>query len=69
MSTGQRVVTMVGYENLIALVQVNGVPTQEVQNMRVKVIDTKAFFKVLYEIDLAITPGQLLQWIGFSEEG
>lgn len=57
MSTGQRVVSMVGYENLIAVVCVNGVPTQEVQNMKVKVIDTKNFFKVLYESDLALTPG------------
>jgi hypothetical protein len=30
MSTGQRVLSMVGYENLLAVVQLNGVPTQEV---------------------------------------
>lgn len=32
-------------------------------------IDTKNFYKVLYETDMALSPGHLLQWIGFSEEG
>jgi len=32
-------------------------------------IDTKNFYKVLYEIDLPLSPGSLLQWIGFSDEG
>jgi len=69
MSTSQHVVSMLGYENLLALVVSNGVPCMETQNMRLRVIDVKNYFKVLYETEFPLTPGSALQWIGFSDEG
>jgi len=68
-SMPMRVITMCGYENLLAIVYCLSAPIFGNQRLSVKVIDVLDDCNVLLEVPLPLSPMSTLKWIGFSEEG
>lgn len=63
------VITMAGYENLLAIVYHGGLPIFGQQNICCKIIDCSDQFKCIYDGQFPVTNGSQLKWVGFSEEG
>jgi len=63
------VVTMCGYENLLAIIYHNSVPILGNQRMNIRLLDMKNNYECLLDTPLALSTSCLLKWIGFSEEG
>ena len=69
-SVGHPVVTMAGYENLLAIVYHGGSSFMGSQCLRLRVMTVGTRdCRVLMDTDCAITPCSELKWFGFSEEG
>lgn len=62
------VVTMAGYENLLAIVYHAGLPLYDQQNLKCKIIDTNSYKVVLDDI-CPISRRSTMTWFGFSDEG
>lgn len=63
------VITMTGYENLLAIVYHGGLPIFGQQNICCKIIDCQDQFKCVYDGQFPVSNGSQLKWVGFSEEG
>lgn len=61
-------VTMAGYENLLAIVYHAGLPIFDQQNLKCKVIDTNTY-KVVLDDHCPISRRSNMTWFGFSDEG
>ena len=61
---------MAGYENFMAVIYHSGPSFLGCQSLRVKIMNMETRdCRVLIDADCAITPGSVLTWMGFSEEG
>lgn len=65
---GSMLVSMAGYENLLAIVYHSGLPIYEHQQLTVKIIDCNSR-KTIYEGLCPLSRLSRLSWFGFSEEG
>ena len=73
MSYGTPFVTLVAYENLLAVVYHAGPSVYGCQALKVKIIDMtstgKNAFAIIQDIECPVSRYSNLVWIGFSEEG
>ena len=61
---------MLGYENFLAVVYHSGPAFLGCQCLRLKIMNMATRdCRLLIDADCAITPGSILTWAGFSEEG
>lgn len=65
---GLQIVTMAGYENLLAIIYHAGLPLYDSQNLKCKIIDTKTY-KTIHNGNCPVSNKSELTWVGFSEEG
>jgi len=63
------VVTMCGFENLLAVVYHSGVPIKGNQRLAVKIYEIGHTCDCTLDISVPLSPGSTLKWAGFSEEG
>lgn len=68
LSQSSMVVTMAGYENLLAIVYHSGLPIYEFQQLKCKIIDTNNF-KTIYDGQCPVSKSSNISWFGFSDEG
>ncbi len=68
-STATPVVTMCGYEDLLAIVSHHSVPVLGNQQLNLRVLDAKQNCETVLETAVPLSPESTLKWIGFSEEG
>ena len=62
--------TMVGYENLLAIVYHSGPSVYGCQALKVKIIEmSNKTYNIISDIECPITRYSNLTWIGYSEEG
>ena len=67
---GTSIVTMVGYENFLAIIYHAGPAFLGSQAMRIKIINmTTRDYRILIDAECPASPASLLTWVGFSEEG
>ena len=67
---GTSIVTMVGYENFLAVIYHAGPAFLTCQTMRVKIINMQTRdYKTLIDVECPASPNCILNWAGFSEEG
>ena len=67
---GTQLVTMVGYENFLAVVYHAGPAFLASQSMRVKIINMATRdYKTMIDVECPISPNSIMTWAGFSEEG
>ena len=69
MSNSNPVVAMVAYENLLCVISHSGLPMLESQNLRMKIIDVTKNFAKITESEVPLSPGSIMTWANFSEEG
>eukprot|EP00826_Nyctotherus_ovalis_P017650 TRINITY_DN1520_c0_g1_i9.p1 TRINITY_DN1520_c0_g1~~TRINITY_DN1520_c0_g1_i9.p1 ORF type:complete len:676 (+),score=210.29 TRINITY_DN1520_c0_g1_i9:102-2129(+) len=62
-------VTMCGYENLLAIVYHQSAPLSGSQRMGVRMVDVKDDLRVVLDAPVALSSEATIKWIGFSEEG
>jgi len=67
-SQSQLVVTMAGYENLLAVVYHAGLPIFDQQQLRCKIIDCSNF-RTVFDGQCPCSRNSQLTWVGFSEAG
>ncbi len=63
------VVTMCGYENLLAIVYHHSVPILGNQRLNVRIVDTRGGYEPLLDVPVPLCTDSYLKWIGFSDEG
>lgn len=68
-SQGAPVVTMAGYENLLAIVYHQGPPVHGIQSTRMKVLDLNKSLSTIADTDFPISRYSKLIWLDFSREG
>jgi hypothetical protein len=67
---GTPVVSMTGYENLLAIVSHNGPPVYGMQTMRLKVINMDdRDYRTVVETECPVSKDSYIVWMGFTEEG
>ena len=68
LSQGTPVVSMSGYENLLAIVCHGGPPVYGCQSYRLKVVNMESY-AVVVDTDCPVSRDAVINWLGFSEEG
>ena len=62
-------ISIIGYENLLAFVFLEGVPLLGCQTLKMRIIDVENNLEIMKEVNVPLTPNCKLTWIGFTEEG
>lgn len=77
LSQSSQIVTMVGYENLLAITYHDGLPIYDSQQIKMKIINcgglkmghSDTLYQTLYEGQCPVSKRSSISWMGFSEEG
>jgi hypothetical protein len=62
------VISMTGYENLLAIFYHAGLPIMGHQQIKCRIIDTNSF-KTIFDDFAAVSQSSDINWVGFSDEG
>lgn len=64
-----QVICMAGYENHLAYVYHSSLPLFNNQSLRIKILNSNAYFNEIYDGVLPLSPEASLTWFGYSEDG
>jgi hypothetical protein len=64
-----QVICMAGYENHLAYVYHSSLPLFSNQSLRLKILNSNAYFNEIYDGVLPLSPEATLTWFGYSEDG